>query len=451
LKKIIVVLILLVGLGAGLSYLGIKPAYFTHGPRMLTPMAAKLACSGYYVIGMDKASSEQDLHTYSPLMRMVSLHFNESQRLVEASLFGAFSASATYRDGLGCVINRGDSSEIELARAPTLESSEQLWPAGSQVGAAKPRLQQALQQVLRTDNAAGLDTRALLLVKDGELVAEAYADGFDQRSKLLGWSMAKSFTAVMLGNLEYRGLLDPAAKPLFPQWAGDERATISLENMLHMTSGLDFDETYDPGHDATHMLFTEYSGSDYAMRSKLAYAPASYFNYSSGTANLLSRLTHDKLGGDLQSSLDNLYHNIFTPLGMADSVLETDPSGVFVGSSYLYASARDWGRLGQLMLAGGTLNGHRLLSEDWVRRASEPNQSNNGGAYGYQFWLNSGNEALRWPDIPKGAYAAMGNRQQIVMVVPSRNMVLVRLGWTAGRYPTNENFSQIIAVNEQIK
>ncbi len=115
-------------------------------------------------------------------------------------------------------------------------------------------------------------------------------------------------------------------------------------------------------------------------------------------------------------------NNIHRSLGFQNAVFEVDASAVFIGSSYLYASARDCGRIGQLMLNGGSLNGQRIMSEDWVRRATTPNTSDNEKAYGYQWWLNRGDENLRWQDLPEDAYSAQGNRQQYLMVIPSMDL-----------------------------
>src|SRR5690606_8864046 len=131
-------------------------------------------------------------------------------------------------------------------------------------------------------------------------------------------------------------------------------------------------------------------------------------------------------------------------LGFQNAVFETDAAGVFVGSSYFYAAARDWARLGQLMLNGGVLNGHRVVSREWVSQSVTPNASENTRAYGYQWWLNAGDAALRWPDLPADAFAAQGNRQQVLMVIPSEDLVIARLGWTSGSYPVNAHMAAII-------
>ena len=248
--------------------------------------------------------------------------------------------------------------------------------------------------------------------------AEAYGQSMTSESRLLGWSMTKSLNAIMLGNLEKRGFLSLYEVPGFPQWSADSRSAITTIDLLTMTDGLDFSEDYNPGDDATAMLFTSASSSDYVLARPLAANPGARFNYSSGTANLLSRLYTDTLGGP-QAAYDDYRQQIFKPMGFQHAAFETDASGVFMGSSYFYASARDWARMGQLMLNGGVINGHRLVTEDWVARATSPNQSENDKAYGYQWWLNRGNESLRFPGPPEDVYYANGNRQQLVMVFPS--------------------------------
>ena len=275
-------------------------------------------------------------------------------------------------------------------------------------------------------------------------MAEAYGQGATPSTPLLGWSMAKSFTAILLGNLEMRGMIDLNAAPDFPEWSNDSRSDIRINHLLTMTDGLDFSEQYNPGDDSTRMLFTEPSASDYVLSKSALHAPGTHFNYSSGTANLLARIYGDTLGSP-QAAYDHLLDAVLTPMGFQHATLEMDAAGHFVGSSYLYASARDWARMGQLMLNGGTLNGHRIVTEQWVTRATQPNTSANEKAYGFQWWLNSGDDQIRFPDLPSEAFFANGNRQQIVMVIPSQESVILRLGWTEGSYPVNDRFREILS------
>jgi len=424
------------------KFLGFSVTQLGSAVRVATGMGAKLACSGRFVSGFDEARILDDLASYSPANRLLELQYGD--RGVTAELLGLGRTSATYRDGLGCTLDIGDTRALDTVRITPVAANGGEWPLGSAVSSIDPDLQRRVEATLARDNAAGLQTRALVVVQDGRLVAEAYGPGIDAQTPLLGWSMGKSLTAIMQGRMEALGLADSRAVPVFEQWRGDERAQIALEDLLHMSSGLDFDETYAPGSDATRMLFNAYSASDVAMASPAAFEPGAHFSYSSGTTNLIARWMHERLGGDLQASLDFFRREVLQPLGMVDTVLEVDPSGVFVGSSYLYASGRDWARLGQLMLNRGQLNGRRLLSEDWVARAATPNGSDNEPGYGYQFWLNGGREALRYPQLPADAYFMLGNRKQVVMISPSTNTVVVRLGWSSNGYPTGENFAGLL-------
>ncbi|MCX2830333.1 serine hydrolase domain-containing protein [Microbulbifer thermotolerans] len=410
--------------------------------RVATGMGAKLACSGYFISGLDKNRILDDLASYSPANRLLDLHYGDNR--VTAELLGLGHASASYRDGLGCTLDIGDTSVLDRVRLAPLTSNGEEWPQGETASHINVDLQKRVETTLSRDNAAGLDTRALLVVQDGVIAAEAYAPGIDAQTPLLGWSMGKSVTAIMQGRLETLGLADSTVKPVFAEWKSDERARIALDDLLHMSSGLDFDETYAPGSDATEMLFNAHSASDIALVRPATYTPGEHFSYSSGTTNLIARWIHERLGGDVQASLDFLRQELLQPLNMAHTVFEMDPSGVFVGSSYLYASARDWARLGLLMLNRGQWEGTQLLSEDWVARATAPNTSANEPRYGYQFWLNSGGEELRYPQLPADAYFMLGNRKQVVMISPSTNTVVVRLGWSAGSYPTGENFAGLL-------
>ncbi len=425
---------------------GVAPQHLPAAIEVATGMGAKLACSGRYISGLSEQQVFEDVASYSPANRLLDIRYDADQKTSTASMLGFQRMSARFREGLGCTLDIGDTSSLDSVRVLPGVANDEAWPAGSRVDSIVPGLQRSLDQLLEADNRAGLETRALLVVGRDAVLAESYAEGFGAATPLLGWSMGKSLTSVMLGQLEYRGELDIQSRQLFPEWGGDGRADISIENLLQMSSGLDFDETYAPGSDSTKMLFSAHSASDVARRSPLAHPPGEYFYYSSGTTNMLARLWFDRVGGNPQQAVEYLRGQILEPLRMAATIFEADPSGVIVGSSYIYASARDWGRLGLLMLNEGELNGTRLLSQSWVERARTPNTSGNEPRYGYQFWLNAGGSALRWPELPEDAYAMMGNRHQTVMIIPSRDIVLVRLGWTAGSYPMAGNFSALLQV-----
>ncbi len=413
-------------------------------------MGAKLACSAKFISGFDEAKILDDLASYSPANKLLDLYYDIEQKRVDASFLNIETSSAYYRDGLGCSLfidsRNGDNTKLDQAFDPSLVNRIQPndhWPIGEIVETIDRELQQKLDQILSTDNEKGYDTRALAVVKNGQLIAESYAPGISYNTPLLGWSMGKSVTAIMLGRMQQLRMVDLTQNDLFDEWRNDDRKNISLLHLLTMTSGLNFDEFYQPGSDVTKMLFYSYSASDVAIKKSLKNIPGEHYSYSSGTTNLLQRWMQEQLGGSPIDSVNFLYNEIFEPLGMYHTIFEPDPSGVFVGSSYIYGSARDWARLGMLMAEQGKVNEQTILDEEWVKQASQPNNSENYHNYGYQFWLNQG-EKHRWPKLPKDAFLMSGNRKQYVMIFPSERIVIVRLGWTKSHYPMEDNFSSIL-------
>lgn len=425
--------------------LGFSVFHLGHAVQVATSLSAKLACSARYISGFSPDQISRDLATYSPATELVNLQYFENPKKVTAHLFDLATVTAEYREGMGCSLRADNDQALPtVTRQKNSISPDQDWPLGQNVNSINSEVQRLTDTILNKDNDQGLQTRALVVVKNGRIVAESYADGITNKTPLLGWSMAKSITAMMLGSMEQLGRLNHNQNKLFHQWHNDQRAEIQLKHLLTMTSGLKFDETYAPGSDATHMLFTAQSASDVALDSDLKENIGTHFSYSSGTTNILTRLLHKKLGNDPQADQRFLSQNILHPAGITTASFETDTSGVIVGSSYLYASARDWARFALIMLQQGEINNTRILSADWVTAATTPNGSENEKAYGYQFWLNQGDKQLRWPELPSDAYAMMGNRKQSVMIIPSEQLILVRLGWTSGDYPMAQHYKKLI-------
>ena len=402
-------------------------------------MAAKIGCSAHFLSGLGHDRIIADLLTYSPVNRFVNLTVADHR--ASANLLGLAPTSATFRPQLGCTLDLGDPSTLDAFSTTPVSSDTTI------ALDIEPRTQAMLEGIMAKDTELGLETRALVVLHRGRLVAESYAEGITPATPLHGWSMGKSITAMLVGRLQAMGRLtgeSTGQPPLFPEWAADPRRTVRLTDLLQMSSGLDFDETYAPGSDSTRMLFLDHSVITTALASPLAQPPGSHFSYSSGTTNLIMELLQRELGGH-QALRDFLDQELRRPLGLAATILEPDPSGLPVGSSYVYASGRDWARLGQLMLRQGEWNGAQLLDKAWVTAATMPNRSANERAYGYQFWLNQGDAEPRWPELPIDTYAMMGNRGQVVLIVPSHDAVLVRLGWNAGPYPMETRFPTVLA------
>ncbi|WP_162846190.1 serine hydrolase domain-containing protein [Seongchinamella sediminis] len=409
-----------------------------------TGMTAKLSCSGYYISGFTDERNRADISTYSPATLLIDVQHEPPDTVVASC--GSVVAKARYYPGLGCTLVHRGMVNLATLEMPAVNRPSGQWPVGEEVGEPDEAMQSLLVSTLIEDSQQGLDTRALLVVQGGRVIAEAYGAGITPDTPLLGWSMGKSLTALLVGRLEALGKIQRSDSILFPAWRADARRDITVANLLQMSSGLEFSEPYVPGNDSTRMLFAAPSAAEVALASPLVHLPGSHWYYSSGTSNLLTRLVSDRLGASPQALVDFFAREIAAPLGLRNTVFELDASGVYLGSSFVYAPARDWARMALPMLNNGRAGGSQWLPPGWVADAAMPNPSANDRRYGYQFWLNGGGARLRWPELQADAYAMSGNRGQSVMIFPDLDAIVVRLGWTAGDYPVNEKFQPIQAL-----
>jgi len=267
------------------------------------------------------------------------------------------------------------------------------------------------------------------------VIAERYAPGFSERTPLPGWSMTKSVTGVLIGVLVRAGKLSPEQKGLLPQWSapGDARGEITLDQLLRMTSGLRFSENYgDPDADVAQMLFVRADGAAFAIDKPLEFPPGAHWRYSSGTSNILSRVVRLAVGGSTKDYLEFPRRALFGRVGMESAVIETDAAGNFIGSSYMYASARDWARFGQLLLQDGVWDGERILPAGWVGYMARLTPQSTRQDFGAHLWLKIpppfDDPTKTLPPLPADVFHAVGYEGQFVSVIPSRRLVVVRLG-----------------------
>ena len=295
------------------------------------------------------------------------------------------------------------------------------------------------------NNQQGLDVRVASLVGDhletdttlavvvqhhGKVVAEAYADGVTADSTLISWSMAKSITHALVGMAQMDGLLDVGAPTGLAQWQNDDRKHITLQHLLEMRSGLAWIEDYVEGNesDVIEMLFGagKDNHADHAIKQQLSNTPGSEWYYSSGTTNIISRLLGDALG-DKNGSHDKtqafIQTRLFDAIGMKTATAQFDPAGTFVGSSYVYATARDFAKFGELYLRDGWCEGKRILPSGWVDhgRAQTVIDEETGQGYGAHWWTQPGEPS---------SLVASGYEGQQIIVLPERDLVIVRLGKT---------------------
>jgi CubicO group peptidase (beta-lactamase class C family) len=282
-----------------------------------------------------------------------------------------------------------------------------------------------------------LYTRAVLVVYDGRIIAERYAEGITKDTRLLSWSIAKSVTNAMIGILTKQGKINIKAPAAVPEWqnAGDARRVITPDQLLRMSSGLKWVEAYTerPVSDVNIMLLLQSDMAAFAASQPPAVKPDSLWRYSSGTTNILSRLISDTIGN--QKTYWNFpRRQLFNKIGMRSAIWDTDASGTFVGSSYIYATARDYARFGLLYLNDGVWQGERILPAGWVAYSSTPTPAAPKREYGAHFWLNKGSDSKNisrlYPQLPADAFFARGYQGQIIAIIPSRKLVVVRLGMT---------------------
>ncbi|MBI5595838.1 MAG: serine hydrolase [Elusimicrobia bacterium] len=393
---------------------------------------AKVLASAVFVSGRDARgvlAEDVALDSYR-VLRLFRAKF--SADAVSVRFLGLFPArTALFRPGPGAALAWGRPPRLCAVRAPSDRPS----PAAPS-GADERRLDSAVAAAFEEPSRRRLRrTRAVVVMRAGAVVAERYAPGFDARMPLCGWSMSKSVLAALVGRAAAMGILRPEDRRLLPQWLGpgDRRAEISVEDLLRMRSGLAFDETYaNPLSDVTQMLFARPDAAAFAASRPLVHPPGSFWQYASGTSNILSAVLRRALE---RAGLD--YHGfpqreLFGPAGMPGAVFETDAAGTFVGSSFVYAPARDWAAFGDLLRRGGLADGRRLLPEGWAAMAAAPTPQSEDGCYGAHWWLKLpqvfGGETAAARELPSDAFHALGHEGQCLSVIPSRKLVVVRLG-----------------------
>ena len=251
---------------------------------------------------------------------------------------------------------------------------------------------------------------------------------------MLGWSMTKSVLNALLGVLVQSGDLDIEAPVPIVEWqrtANDPRAGITWRHLLTMTSGLAWNEDYaNPLSDVVRMLYDVGDTAGLAAQKDLSHAPGTHFYYSSGNSNLLSLALHGALGNDPATYRAYPRNELFHRIGMRSAIMEPDASGIFVASSYMYATARDWLRLGELFRLDGVWQGERILPEGWVSFSSKPSASGSDGVYGAHWWVGSFSpgQGGASPAYPPDTLRAMGHSGQVLTIIPSRKLVVIRLG-----------------------
>jgi len=398
---------------------------------------AKAACSALFVSGLDldpNRADEVSADAYR-IMRLFSASVDRETKTVAASFLGLKERRAVWRPGLGAALAFRPLPPAPALPAPRRNDPALPWPGGeAPVPAEPPAVGRVLDAAFSEPEPKRLRrTRAIVVVREGRLVAERYAPGFSAATPLNGWSMSKSVLGALIGTLVGEGKLATSDKNLLAEWRapGDGRAGIALEDLLRMRGGLAFSERYsDPLSDVNRMLFDGPDAGGFAASRPLAHAPGTHWQYASGMTNILSLIARRALGEEEYPLWPR--RALFDPLGMSSAVFEQDGCGTFVGSSFLFATARDWARFGLLHALDGSWNGRRLLPEGWVKLVTTPTPQSPNGRYGAHWWLKLskelGGETAAARRLPADAFHALGHEGQCLTVIPSLSLVIVRLG-----------------------
>lgn len=396
--------------------------------------AAKIVCSNVFVAGRDAQSVLADdvQAPGHPLLKLVKVSVDPEKQTVTARILGFAAAGyAAYRPGVGCTsLPDGDGTGLPPASTATAAAAQvpdAPWPEGEAA-----EIDPALQEVIEDSGLAGPGVRAIAVIRNGRLVAETYGKGFDRSTPLLGWSMTKSVTATLIGLRVAEGRMDLSRAGLLPEWSGDERALIRLADLMAMQSGLEFNEDYGDVTDVTRMLYLEKDMASFTADKPVTAVPGADFHYSSGTSNLLSRLWMRSFN-DPAAALAYPAEALFGPLGMKSAVLETDASGTFVGSSYMYATAHDWARFAEFLLQDGVWKGRAMLPKDYVTFMRTPTKASDGKYGQGQVWLEENGVRAGTGSFPADTFWMLGHDGQAIMLVPSLKLAVVRLGLTPSR------------------
>jgi len=401
-----------------------------------------LLCSNTFVGGQDPDRVYADVIRPQGAMNLVgwALRYDvdRAQRRVTTTLAGGFRSRAVHHDGLGCLVLHGDEPDPALAAPLAAPAVTPLQPdiAGPDIVApAGAAMQAAFDRAFAEPGAAPYrNTHAVIVLRDGKIIAERYAPGRGIATPMHGWSVTKSALNALIGILVRQGKLNVGESAPLAAWqsAGDPRRTITIDQLLRQTPGLDFEQTNSGFDPTTFMSFVARDPAAMAAAAAPIAAPGTRWNYTDANYMLLSRIVRDAVGGEARDVLQFAQRELWGPLGMRHATLEFDATGTPMGAAFMFASARDWVRFGLLYLNDGVAGETRLLPPGWVRYAAAPTL---GSGYSAGFWNNTvdGNVpgwGVPWglPSAPRDTFFARGNMGQFIVVVPSRRIVIARFG-----------------------
>lgn len=401
---------------------------------VITGYAAKNLASAVFVAGRSQEAMEKEDLNFSFIALTNNTVDFEKREVESRFLWG--KSKAIYIEGFGCTLVK-DFAEEQIRNRPYRQvdvlpagADTIAWPMGNWIedtvapGIDREKLNQTMAQAM-SDTIPHKGTFALMVVYKGQPVAEVYRDDFSAETKFLSWSMAKSVTNALVGLRVKDGKMNVDQPLAIAEWQQDERQNITLNNLMQMNSGLDWNENYGNLSDVTVMLHKEGDMGLYTQQKAYEHPADSVWKYSSGSTNLVCRELRKTFPDD-QAYYAYPRQALFNRIGMSSAVFEVDASGTFVGSSYMYATMRDYARFALLYLNGGNWLGEQILPEGWVDYTTEI-ANGSDGRYGASFWLNRSGE---YPDAPEDLFLCKGHDGQFICIIPSRELIMVRTGYS---------------------
>ncbi len=398
---------------------------------LISGFASKSVASGHFIDNRSLQTIQQGDNDIDKVDWATNT-IDETQKFATSKVYGLKERKAIYREGLGATLINDDFDVSKPYLIPKRNKSNTNLPFP--YGNNEPKdtvfstinydkLNAAVANAFDKKGQKNKRTRSVIVIYKDKIIAENYDIGFDKESKILGWSMTKSLTATYFGILQKQGKINIMNRAPIAEWKNDKRSAITINDLLHMNSGLEWEENYDKISDATKMLFIAEDMTKSQIDKSLVGKPNNSWNYSSGTTNLLSGILRQQFKTH-QDYLDFWYSSLLDKIGMHSALVETDMAGNFVGSSYGWATTRDWAKFGLLYLHKGNWNGEQIFDENWAKYVATPTATSNG-KYGAQFWLNAGGN---FPDVPRDMFYCSGYQGQMVAIFPNHDLVVVRMG-----------------------
>ena len=419
--------------------------------------ASHQLCSAVFVAGLDDGAfyGEAIERQIAPMGRLIGHHVDRDKREVTTSLLGIAHSRAVYRGPLGCQIDHGSAFGPEPSPSPP---GPRLLPDIADAAVVPPAsaaLRVAIDRAF-VEPAGGppRQTKAVVVVHDGHVIAERYAAGYGVDTPLIGWSATKSVINALIGILVRQGKLAVETPAATLARLRDRRQSITIDNLLRMTSGIDFGQSlivdwtsaFDP---SVQMEFDAPDMAERVAQASFKDQPGTRWTYTNGNTMLLARIVRDEVGGDAASVLRFAHRELFDKLGMAHVTLEFDDAGTPIGASHMWASARDWARFGLLYLHDGRLDSDQILPRGWADYSARLTPGSEQFGYGAGFWTNRGGlrglaQMRVQLGMPPDSYMALGAQGQYVVVVPSVRLVVVRLGMAFTRFADIEAVSALV-------